>query len=174
MIEGIFLALAAFGQSAPAPVTDPLAPARTGQMQCVSPNIANKTCFAIARFIPNADGGFTNDVTVLISPQMGLTMETVSAAHVENGQVCGTVILKDMMASKLSVNGTAMTEEQAGPIKAQILAAVTPMDGKKACSTYKAEGDMLSSETSLDGVAHPEMNQKLIWVKPEDGFKLGQ
>jgi hypothetical protein len=175
MIEGIFLALTALaGQTAPAPAADPLAPARTGQIECYSPDVSSKTCFAIARITPNADGSYTSDFTMMIQPQAGLTFETVTTARIENGQVCRIVHLSDVDSAKLAANGTPLPDDQAAGIKAQIKTAITPMDGKKACTTYTVAGDMIAVNGTVDGVAHPEMSQKLIWVKPDDGYKLGQ
>lgn len=163
------LALLVAGQAAP----DPLAPARAGKVQCVAPDREKKTCLAIASFVAKPDGTFDSTVRALVNPAPAIVMETRTSGTVEGNGTCNVIRLEDYAASTFTMNGAPMDEATAGMIRPQVTAAIAPMAGKKGCSIEHAEGDMIVSEVTLDGVAHPEMTQKLIWVSPSDGYTLG-
>ena len=163
------LALLAAGQAAP----DPLAPARAGKVQCVSPNREKKTCLAIASFVVKPDGTFDSVVRVMVNPAPAITMETHAGGTVEGNGTCNIIRTEDYAAATFTMNGAPMDETMAATIRPQVTAAIAPMVGKKGCSIERTEGDMIVSEVTLDGVAHPEMTQKLIWVSPSDGYTLG-
>ena len=153
--------------------TDPLAPARAGKIQCVGPNQEKKTCLAFGRYQVGADGSYQSTVTVLVNPSPAITMETRAKGKVENGQVCGIIRKEDYAASTFTMNGAPMDTAMADGIRAQLLAAVAPMDGKNGCSKERAEGGVTVSEVTLDGVARPELTQRFIWVGADDGYTLG-
>ncbi len=160
--------LLATPQAAP----DPLAQARAGKVQCVSPNREKKTCMAIGSYVVRPDGSYDSAVRVLINPAPEMVMEVKATGKVENGQVCGIVRKADYDAAILTMNGAPMEEAMASALRPQIAGAVTPMDGKKGCSAEKADGDQFVSEVTLDGVARPEMTQKFIWVNAGE-YTLG-
>ncbi len=153
--------------------TDPLAPARAGKIQCVGPNQEKKTCLAFGRYQVDADGSYQSTVTVLVNPSPAITMETRAKGKVENGQVCGIIRKEDYAASTFTLDGAPMDAAMADGIKAQVLAVVSTMDGKNGCSSERADGDVLVSEVTLDGVARPELTQRFIWISPDEGYKLG-
>jgi hypothetical protein len=168
MLVTLMLLLAA-GQATP----DPLAQARAGKLQCVQPNKEKKTCLAIGSYTVKPDGSYESAVTVLINPAPAMTMETRSKGKVENGQVCGVILKEDYDAAKLTMGGAPMDETMAAGVRTQIGSVLAPMVGKKGCSSEKADGEMMISEVSLDGVAHPEMTQKFVWVGADEGYTLG-
>lgn len=168
MMLSVIIAMLAAGQAAP----DPLAPAREGKVQCISPNREKKTCIAIASFVLTP-GGFESTVRALINPEPAMAMEVRSKGTVEGGATCALIRSEDYAAATLTTNGAPMDEATAGAIRPQIVAAITPMVGKKGCSRDRPEGDLIVSEVTLDGVARPEMTQRLIWVSPSEGYTLG-
>jgi hypothetical protein len=163
------LALLAAPQAAP----DPLAPARAGKVQCVSPNREKKTCLAIASFVVKPDGGFDSVVRVMVNPAPAIVMETHTSGIVDGAQTCNTIRAEDYTAATFTMDGAPMDESMAATIRPQVAAAIAPMAGKKGCSLEKPEGDMIVSTVTIDGAARPEMTQKLIWVSPSDGYTLG-
>jgi hypothetical protein len=159
---------------AAAPARDPLAEARTGKVQCVTPNLETKKCLAIASYAARTDGSFDTLVRLMIAPSPLITVETHSVSSVEGDAVCSIVRKSDYEAAKYTVDGKPAEPAVSNAIGAQVLASVTALDGKKACSRDRAEGPLMIEEVTLDGVARPEMTQKFIWVKPGDGYTLGQ
>lgn len=169
MIE-LFM-LMALTQSAP----DPLAPARQGKLQCYSPDPVRKTCSAIAGYTPLADGKWSNVATVLIDPDQEVVMESVTRVHLEGEAVCGAITRSDMMAGTLSVRGKRLTEEQARPLLERIAQAFDAAGvlEKSACTTYVPQGDALRAVYLLDGKPL-EPFQKVIWIDPNDGYRVGK
>lgn len=168
-----FLLLLATGLTA-TPSADPLAEARAGKLQCVTPDIGKKTCLALVSYVVRPDGGFDSVVTVMVAPSPLIAMETRSTGKVEGDAMCSIVRKADFAAAKFTIEGKPADEATANAIGAQVLATVEGLDGKKGCSRDRPEGNVMVEEVTLDGVARPEMTQRFIWVKPEDGYKLGQ
>jgi hypothetical protein len=169
MLEALLILAAASGQTA-----DPLAPAREGKVQCVSPNVEKKTCMAIATYDVRVDGSYDAVTIALISPAPMITMETRSTGKIENGAVCGLIKRDDYANSVFMLDGKPADASVAEAVKAQMLPALASMEGKNGCSRERAEGGLQVAEITLDGVARPELTQRLIWVKPDQGYKLGQ
>jgi hypothetical protein len=166
-----FLAAAMAGQTGP----DPLAPARAGQLQCHSPNIEKKTCVAIAGYALQADGSYLNTANVLIEPKQVVAIEAVSVIWVKGAAVCGPVSRADILGSKVTIGGAPVPAEKAARILEIVAASFESegMLGKEICTTYKPDHNQLSAEATVDGVARPDLNQPVIWVRPEDGYTLG-
>ncbi len=166
MLEALLILAGATGQSA-----DPLAEARAGKIQCVNANTTNKTCMAISTYTLNKDGSYEAATTVLIVPQPLITMAVKSAGIVKDGALCGPVRKADFAAATFEMNGAPVNEAMASAIRAQVLGPIEAIDGKMGCGTQAADGTVT---VTLDGVAHPEMTQKTMWVRPEDGYKIAQ
>ncbi|MET0307425.1 MAG: hypothetical protein ABW023_01850 [Sphingomonas sp.] len=159
---------------AAAQTADPLAEARAGKVQCVSPKVETKKCLAFASYAARTDGSFDTVVTLMIAPSPLIAIETRSIATVEGDAVCSSVRKADYEAAKYTIDGKPADTATASAIGAQVLASIAALDGKKACSRDRAEGALMIEEVTLDGVARPEMTQKFIWVRPGEGYALGQ
>lgn len=167
MFAALFLLAAAQG-------VDPLAEARAGKQQCVSPNVEKRKCLAIASYVVRADGSFDTVVQVMIAPSPLVVMETRATGRTEGELICSIVRKADYEASTFTTDGKPADAATASAINAQILPTITAMDGKKACSKDRADGSLMIEEVTLDGVARPDMTQRFLWVRPEDGYTLGQ
>jgi hypothetical protein len=170
MIHALFLLLAA---SAPQAAADPLAPVRAGKLQCANPNIEKKTCMALSSYKLNADATYEATTTLLIAPQPQITMQVKSAGKIVDGQFCGPIRKEDFDAATLTMDGAAMDPSMAAAIQGQVVAAITPMLGKTGCTRETPDGATLKAEVTLDGVARPEMTQRVLWVSAANGYKLG-
>lgn len=165
------LILATVGADAPA---DPLAPARVGQLQCVNPNKEKKTCMAIATITVKPDGSYTQAIDTMINPTPLIVMQTRSSGAIEGELTCETIRKEDFAAATFTMEGTPLDPAMGDGIKAQVLGAIDPLLGKKGCTAYKPEGDLITTQVTIDGVARNEFNQKLLWIKPDEGYKVGQ
>lgn len=153
---------------------DPLAEARVGKIQCINPNHETRTCIGIASYTVRPDGSFDSVMTMMIAPAPLVTMEVRSSGKVEGDALCNIVRRADYDRATMTMDGGPANPEIEQAIRAQILPSITPMEGKNACTRYKAEGGVSVAEATLDGVARPELNQRYIWVEPGDGWKIGQ
>ncbi|AQR73245.1 hypothetical protein [Sphingomonas sp. LM7] len=169
MIEGLFLMLASVAPQTPA---DPLAAAKAGKIQCTNPNVEKKTCVSLTRYKVKRDGSFESTGTVLISPQPVTTMEIRSAGTVKDGALCSPIRTADFETATYRTDGKPVDAATAAAIRPQIVGTIAPMANKTGCMREVRDGALLRMEVSIDGVARPEMTQKALWVKPEDGYTV--
>ncbi|MDT8758346.1 hypothetical protein MZO42_06530 [Sphingomonas psychrotolerans] len=170
MIEAMFLLLAA-GVSQTA--GDPLASAKAGKLQCANPNVEKKTCLGLTSYKVNPDGSFATVTTLMVAPQPVITMEVKSAGTVKDGALCAPVRTSDFEAASLQMDGKPADPAIASAIRAQVVASIAPLAGKTGCTRETPDGAVSKAEVTIDGVARPELTQRVLWVKPEDGYKLG-
>jgi len=45
--------------------------------------------------------------------------------------------------------------------------------GHEICSTYVPADGSLLAKVTVDGASQPTMDQRVIWVSPTDGYKVG-
>lgn len=170
MIEAFFLLLAS---AAPQAAADPLASARAGKLQCANPNVEKKTCMGLSSYKVNPDGSFESVTTIVVAPQPLITMEVKAPGTVKDGALCGPIRKADFEAGTFKMDGKPLDDAIANAIRAQVIGSITPMLDKMGCARETPDGTAFKVEVTLDGVAHPEMTQRVLWVKPGDGYKLG-
>ena len=157
----------------PAPVADPLAPARTGQVQCFMPDAAKKTCRTLAQYVFAPDGSIQNPAQEMISDNPVIIMRGSSPVVVKGDTVCATFDARTIEEATFMVNGQLATLEVSSQIRMQLLMASRDRIGKEICTSYVQNGNQFVEQVKIDGVAHPELSDKMIWVKPTDGYHVG-
>lgn len=170
MIEALFLVLAA---AAPQATSDPLAAAKAGKVQCANPNVEKKTCMGLTRYTVKPDGSFDTITTLMVAPQPVVTMEVKSSGTVKDGALCAPVRSADFEAATFQMDGKPADPAIASAIRTQVVASIAPLAGKMGCTHETPDGAVLKAEITLDGVARPDMTQRVLWVSPEDGYQLG-
>ena len=152
---------------------DPLAEGLAGKLQCYRPDTTRKTCGALSSYSLRRDGAVLNTADVMLSPNPVVVMHTVSTVEIKGEAVCGPLRKDDIDGAAILVNGVPLPEEKAVAARAQIAGAFQAMLGKEVCTTYVPDGDKLSAHVSVDGKPNPAFTQTVIWVNPEDGYKVG-
>lgn len=171
MFEMLLLLLTA-GQSQAA-IADPLAPAREGKIQCLAPNKEKKSCIGIASYTVLPDGSFDTAARVLIAPMPAIVMETRSSGKKEGDALCSIIRRQDYAGARISIEGAPADAVTGEAIRSQLLSAIATLDGKKACSHIVPEGEVLRIDVTVEGTARPDLTQRAIWVRPDEGYKLG-
>lgn len=162
---------AAPAASAPA---SPLAPAAQGKVECYSPDMAKKTCRSMAAYRPTPEGGFANLAIVLLMEKPPVIMQMTSPVTIKNGQVCGPVRNADIDGAKFEAGGSAMTLEETANLRNQVRTQMADVIGKEVCTAYlpsKTAGAK-TARAFYNGVAQPKLDQLVIWVTREDGFRV--
>lgn len=170
MIEALFLLLTA---AAPQAGADPLASAKAGKLQCANPNVEKKTCLGLTSYKVNPDGSFMTTTTVMVAPQPVVTMEIKSAGMVKDGALCAPIHTSDFEAASIQMDGKPADPAMASAIRGQVVASIAPMNGKMGCTREMPDGVTAKAEVTIDGVVRPELGQRVLWVKPDEGYKLG-
>lgn len=166
------MALAAMAAPIPTQNANPLAPAVAGRLQCYAPDRAKRTCQSLASYVPNSAGGFDNTVLVVISVDPLITHETVTPVTVKQGAVCGYIRPEDLRRGVMRREGKPLTAGQAKPLLDQIERALTPMLNREVCTQYVPSGDHLIARGTLDGVKDGLPDVDVIWVSPEEGYRV--
>ena len=76
-------------QSVPS-LTDPLGPARSGQLQCFTPDTSRKMCLALAGYTWGPGRAIQIRADILMAPtSLLIVMRTSTSVEVRSGAVCG-------------------------------------------------------------------------------------
>jgi len=151
---------------------DVLAPARAGKLQCYQPNVAARTCQSLASYTRNPDGSYRNGATVLISPTAQIVLETSSVVHVVSGAVCGTIARDDVLAGKVFKAGAPIAPDKMLLESIADGYAAAGLIGPEICTRYIADGAAMKAEISIAGVPQPDFSTRVIWVSPDDGYRV--
>jgi hypothetical protein len=172
----LLLAVALAGLAMPACAADfeaPLLPAAKGRMQCYSPDAAHKTCKSMAGFRISSHGGIENIATVLISGSPPVMMESITPVEITGGKVCSQVSERDFQSANITVDGRPADLRQAQQYVHQAMSAAKNLIGSFVCVSFVTEGDAVKAKTTINGTAKPDLDQPVIWVTLDDGYKVG-
>jgi hypothetical protein len=166
----ILMAMAFTASKVTVALGNPLAPAMRGQMQCHQPDDKRRTCRSIATYTRDSIGSYSNKAIVLISSAGPVTLETVTPVTVEAGAVCGSIRAEDIMQGKLRVADRLLSDEEAKPVLLRVSQSMTPVMGKRICTSYVTAQTGVIAKASIDGVYRAESDQTVKWVQPADGY----
>jgi hypothetical protein len=164
------LAMALFAAPAAHAQSDPLAPARQGQVQCFEPDAANKTCAAIASYAFAADGTINNTSDVLIFPEPAIVMHITSPVTERGDQVCGPIRNEDIASAQFVIDGQPTSDDNAQTIRAQMREQLAAMIGVEVCSRFVPDGGGFRAVATAGG--RPQPDQRVAWVRPSDGYRV--
>lgn len=159
--------------TSPLPAADALDPARMGKIRCVRPDSQARTCATMVRYTVHADGSFDAVITGVVSTEPTIVLEYQTSGQLEDGAVCSMVRPIDFTSGKLSKDGASLAPALETSVRQRVMLALQPLAGKKRCYRDRADGDGLISDVIVDGQVRAEMNQRAIWVSPEDGWAPG-
>src|SRR5579872_861686 len=158
--------------TSPGRLPSPIAPASDGKLQCYGPNTETKSCKALAGYEVAAGGGIVNPMTSLLSTGPRITLRDVTPVRIKSNQVCAVAGRNDFESATFEVEGEPATAAQSAMLKRRLEAAEKRFFGHEICIAYVTVGDEIVAESSVDGVFRPAMNQKVMWVSPDDGFQV--
>jgi hypothetical protein len=170
MIAMIGLALAA--STAGEAGVDPLGPAWRGQVQCYQPNVEQRSCVSIGAYSKDAAGAIQNEATVLLAVQPQIVMRTTAAVQVKGEAVCAVLAAQDIEAAKFTIDGQPAEAENAASIRRGIAPAYKQVLNRELCTTYEGAGEEMKALVSIDGRRRPELDLRVRWVSPADGFEV--
>jgi hypothetical protein len=163
----------AAAQSVPA-VTDPLSPARSGQLQCYTPDTSRKRCLAMARYTLAPANAFRVTADILMAPaSLLIVMRTSTSVEVRSGAVCGRARARDIEGSTFTIAGSPVPQQMVQLASPQILSVMRSYINQEICATFIPNGPVFQTQVTIDGVARPEVSETFIWVRPNDGYVVG-
>jgi hypothetical protein len=164
--------LAALAADAAPALPEPLTPAAVGKAQCFSPDLAHKACRSIHTYALRPDGQIADTATVVIGKKPMVLITTVAVATVTNRRVCTTMKKEDLTAATFTIDGGAPTDEQATELHGVILNNWNALVGHAVCVSFEADGSEFVAHTAFDGLPRPTLDQRMMWVAPQDGWKV--
>jgi hypothetical protein len=126
----------------------------------------------LAAYERGPDGGIVNPATVLISSAPLITMQTVTPVAIKADKVCGFIRPVDIQTAEFTVGGNPATADQTAMLRQKMAEAEKGAFGHEICTAYIPDGDVFVAKVSIDGVAQPTMERKVVWVSPAEGFKV--
>jgi hypothetical protein len=151
---------------------DVLGPARQGQLQCFEPNVAAKTCQSIGGYTFNANGVIDNTADVLIMPQPVIVMRVTAPVTLRGGAICGPLTTADIERATFTIDGAAASAEDTQAIKTALTQQLAPMLNVETCITLTPVDGGFRADSVMAGTPRPELSQRVVWVRPEDGYRV--
>jgi hypothetical protein len=127
----------------------------------------------MVRYTVHENDSFDAVVTGVISTEPTILIEYHISGQVEDGAVCSTVRPVDFSSGKLSKDGVALAPALETSIRERLMLMLQPLAGRKRCYRDKVDGDGIVSDITVDGLVRADMNQRALWVSPEDGWAPG-
>ena len=152
--------------------TDVLAPAREGQLQCYVPNAPAKTCQSLAGYSFDAQGGIMSQGDVMVMPQPLIVMRVSTPVALRNGAVCGPISPEDLQRATFTIDGVAANETETQNIRAALAQQLAGLLNVDVCTTFTPESGGFRADATFNGAPRPEMTQRVIWVRPDDGWRV--
>ncbi len=163
----------AAAQSVPT-ATDPLALARSGQLQCFTPDTSRKMCLALAGYTWGPGRAIQIRADILMAPaSLLIVMRTSTSVEVRSGAVCGRVRARDIEASTFTIAGRPVPQQMVQLVSPQILSVMRSHLDREICATFVPNGSTVTTQLTIDGVAHPQISETFIWVRPNEGYAVG-
>jgi hypothetical protein len=151
---------------------DPLAPARSGMVQCYEPDAASHSCQSMAAYRRGRDGAWTNVATVMADPNMALTLEIETPVTVRDGAVCGTLRREQVLGAKLRLLDRPIPADHALSVLVQIADAMGGVLDREVCTRYvQATGGMVA-RARISGISQAIPEQRVIWVRTDAGYRV--
>jgi hypothetical protein len=149
-----------------------IGPAADGKVQCFSPDPARKVCASITRFAPGAEGVIGTATTAVIGREPPVTMTTSSADTIEGARLCGVTQAADLVGATFTIAGAPADPAKTETLRDAVAKGMSPLVGHKICLTFVPDGSQFMVHTSLDDLPRPDLDQRMAWVSPADGWKV--
>jgi hypothetical protein len=170
LIVSVLIAAIASPLSAAANTANPLELAESGLLECLRPDLKNKTCRAIAAFRKTGPGTYDDTAIVALSRQRPITVETRSPVVIRGDAVCGAVRIEEIKAGIVRDGATILPSAEAQYILDQIVQVMAPLDGQETCTRYEPSGTGITAKISVAGRYRRELDQEVKWIRPSDGY----
>jgi len=114
-----------------------------------------------------------NEATVMVSSSPLVVMTTRSAVQIKGGGDCGVLRANDIASASFLLEGRPAAPDRTAALRTSMLNTMRPMIGHEICVFYRPQGEAFLATSTVDSRPRPEMDQKVLWVSPADGWKVG-
>jgi hypothetical protein len=165
------MGLAATTSSSAAELTGPLAPAASGHALCFTPDPSTKTCESTATYRVDAAGVIQNTAVLLFLENT--TVETTTPVVIKGDQVCGAIRAEDAAAAKVVANdGSPVDPQKQSLVRGELKLDLENRFGQQICTAFVQTEAGLMAQATVDGERNEGLERMVIWVSPEDGYRV--
>ncbi|WP_395644803.1 hypothetical protein [Terricaulis sp.] len=152
---------------------DPLAPARQGYVRCDEPDTVRRTCIFMETFRFERGGRITSHQTTLHRAEPLVVMEIETPITMRGAAFCDPFRESDVNAATFSVDGRAAGRDATASLRAEVLARFSALMGRESCVLLAPAGEgRFTTSVTIDGAPYPRQASTMIWVRPEDGYRV--
>ena len=155
--------------------TDPLAPARTGQVLCYEPDVARQTCYGTASYRWLSDGTIISDIVVAASAVPAIVVHSSAPVFVRGDAECTRLVPSANQITAIYEEGERLGGSDFESFRRILGSSIDQGNGpgRELCFTYAplANGD-LKSTARIDGVTRPDLGGTVRWVRPAEGWRV--
>jgi hypothetical protein len=131
-------------------------------------------CLALAGYTWGPGRAIQIRADILMAPaNLLIVMRTSTSVEVRSGAVCGHVRARDIEASTFTIAGRPVPQQMVQLVSPQILSVMRSHLEQEICATFAPNGPAFTTRLTIDGVAHPEISETFLWVRPNDGYTVG-
>lgn len=110
----------------------------------------------------------------MVQADVTMSAEVVMSSNfdvtIRSGAVCSVGREKDVRAATFTIAGRPASAEQTNSLRDYLAANIRTRPLSEACLNLAVTSDGLIAETTISGVRHPEMDEPMNWVLPNDGY----
>jgi hypothetical protein len=105
--------------------------------------------------------------------ELFIVMWTSTSVEVRSGAVCGQVRARDIAAATFTIAGQPVPQQMVQFASPQVLSMLRSHIDKEICTTFVSNGSSFTTQLTVDGVDQPQASETFIWVRPNDGYRVG-
>ena len=167
----MFIMLLTLAGAAPSQ-TDLVEHLRNGELLCIKPDEANKSCDTIDRVTVRPDGSMMETSETLVSSAPATALEMTNPISVEGDAVCAVADLAILEQSIVRINGTPLPPDaNAGVIRA-LSEIIKPAEGHKICERLQIEAGQLVLTARDNGTPLPHPARPVQWISADAGWRV--
>lgn len=170
------IATLAFSASAAAQTApDFLKLSAQGKVECANPDPIAKTCSSMDTYARRPDGVIETTATIAINPAPLITVTTTAPTEIMGNRQCGEMKRALVDTASVQIDGKPADPAMTARVRAAMGTAFAKAEVKRICAVYAPTSDGGYSEHAvIDGVEHPEDEQKVMFVPAGEYHIAGQ
>jgi len=154
-------------------VTEQMAPAKQGMLQCQMPDVLFKTCFSLSKVYQNGPSTWVFDTQMVVDLQSSVIASIKDTVFVRGTEVCKAASAIDVSKFTFSLEGRSLPSAEAAKYREKLRRFYAAFGGKMICTeVVPNEQGMDMVHTTVDGKRFPAGDYAMKWVSPKDGWTV--
>lgn len=154
------------------PETDLVQHFRNGELLCIKPDEANKSCDTIDRVTVSADGTMIETSETLLSDEPPAAVEMTNPISVEGDAVCAVVDMAVVRQGMVRVNGAPVPPDANARVIGALSEILKPAEGHRICERLQIEAGQLVVTGRDNGSPSLVGARPVRWISAGDGWRV--